>query len=190
MPQLRLALAQVNPTVGDIAANTDLVRSWTARAAQEGAHLVVFPETVLTGYPVEDLALRSSFVDASRTALEGLALQRHAAGLGEVAVVVGYLDRVDLGAQRLDAATLEGTELSRDLAESGLDFTIVRPVGLTDEEGTRRIDAGEEVSQPTIPREDVAGVIAEVLAREETIGKTFQVSTGGQPISEALDSLS
>ncbi|MFN8076200.1 MAG: NAD+ synthase [Kineosporiaceae bacterium] len=127
MPQLRLALAQVNPTVGDIAANTDLVRSWTARAAQEGAHLVVFPETVLTGYPVEDLALRSSFVDASRTALEGLALQLHAAGLGEVAVVVGYLDRVDLGAQRLDAATLEGTELSRDLAESG---RIALPKGL------------------------------------------------------------
>jgi len=77
----------------------------------------------------------------------------------------------------------------RDLAESGLDFTVVRPVGLTDEEGTRRIDAGEEVSQPTIPRDDVAGVIAEVLNREETIGKTFQISTGEHSITDALDSL-
>ena len=78
----------------------------------------------------------------------------------------------------------------RDLAESGLDFTIVRPVGLTDEEGSRRVDAGDEVSQPTIPREDVAGVLAEVLTREDMIGKTFQISSGEKSITEALDSLS
>ena len=93
------------------------------------------------------------------------------------------------GDEIFDAYLRAKGRADRDLAESGLDFTIVRPVGLTDEEGTRRIDAGEEVSQPTIPRDDVAGVIAEVLNREETIGKTFQISTGEHSITDALDSL-
>jgi NAD+ synthase (glutamine-hydrolysing) len=95
MPQLRLALAQVNPTVGDLAANAALVLDYAARAHAAGAHLVVFPETVLTGYPVEDLALRTSFVEASRTALQRLAVDLDDAGLGALAVVVGYVDRVD-----------------------------------------------------------------------------------------------
>jgi NAD+ synthase (glutamine-hydrolysing) len=95
MPQLRLALAQVNPTVGDLAGNADLVLRTAAKAHAAGAHLVVFPETVLTGYPVEDLALRTSFVEASRTALDRLATRLDEAGLGELACVVGYIDRVD-----------------------------------------------------------------------------------------------
>jgi NAD+ synthase (glutamine-hydrolysing) len=95
MPQLRLALAQVNPTVGDLAANAALVLRTAARAHDVGAQLVVFPETVLTGYPVEDLALRASFVGASRTTLDRLAVQLEETGLGDLAVVVGYIDRVD-----------------------------------------------------------------------------------------------
>jgi NAD+ synthase (glutamine-hydrolysing) len=95
VPQIRLALAQVNPTVGALAANADLVARFTAHAAERGAHLVAFPEMVLTGYPVEDLALRRSFVEASRRELDSLAGRLHADGLGEVAVVVGYLDRDD-----------------------------------------------------------------------------------------------
>ncbi len=63
------------------------------RAAEQGARLVVFPEMMLTGYPVEDLALRRSFVDASIATLEALAASLDAEGLGGVAVVVGYLDR-------------------------------------------------------------------------------------------------
>ena len=58
MPQLRLALAQVDPTVGDIAGNAALVRRWSAQAAEAGAHVVAFPELMLTGYPVEDLVFR------------------------------------------------------------------------------------------------------------------------------------
>jgi NAD+ synthase (glutamine-hydrolysing) len=95
MPQLRLALAQINPTVGDLAGNAALVREWARRAADAGAHLAAFPEMVLTGYPVEDLALRTSFVDASRAGLEALAADLAAEGLGDLPVVVGYLDRVD-----------------------------------------------------------------------------------------------
>ena len=95
MPQLRLALAQVDPTLGDLAGNATLVRTWAAKARDAGAHLVAFPEMVLTGYPVEDLALRTSFVEASRTALERLAADLAADGLGDLPVVVGYLDRAD-----------------------------------------------------------------------------------------------
>jgi NAD+ synthase (glutamine-hydrolysing) len=92
MAQMRLALAQINPTVGDLSGNAQAVREWTARAAEQGAQLVAFPEMMLTGYPVEDLALRTSFVDASRAALAALAADLLADGHGELPVVIGYLD--------------------------------------------------------------------------------------------------
>ncbi|MFG3423796.1 NAD+ synthase [Micromonospora sp. NPDC048063] len=92
MPTLRLALCQVNPTVGDLAGNAGLVRDWTRRAAAAGAQLVAFPEMALTGYPVEDLVFRRSFVAASKAALERLAGDLAADGLGELPVLVGYLD--------------------------------------------------------------------------------------------------
>lgn len=102
MAQLRLALAQVNATVGDLVGNAEMVRLWTAKAAEAAAHLVAFPEMALTGYPVEDLALRTSFVDASRTALSRLAADLDADGLGDLPVVVGYLDRAAAGAVDTD----------------------------------------------------------------------------------------
>ncbi len=99
--QLRLALAQANPTVGDLAANADLALALAARAAADGAHLLAFPEMFLTGYPVEDLALRASFVAASRAALDDLAVRLAAAGLGDLPVVMGYLDRAADDSPRL-----------------------------------------------------------------------------------------
>lgn len=93
MPQLRLALNQIDSTVGDIAGNAEAIVHWTRRSAEQGAHLAAFPEMMLTGYPVEDLALRSSFVEASRQALTDLAARLAAEGLGELPVIVGYLDR-------------------------------------------------------------------------------------------------
>jgi NAD+ synthase (glutamine-hydrolysing) len=92
MTLLRLALAQLNPTVGDLDGNAALVRAWCRRAAGAGAHLAVFPEMVLPGYPVEDLVFRESFLAASRTGLTRLAADLSDDGLGELAVVVGYLD--------------------------------------------------------------------------------------------------
>jgi NAD+ synthase (glutamine-hydrolysing) len=88
-------MAQVNATVGDISANADLVMDWSKQAADAGAHLVLFPEMMLTGYPVEDLALRRSFVEASRTSINRLAARLADAGLGDLVVVVGYLDRTN-----------------------------------------------------------------------------------------------
>jgi NAD+ synthase (glutamine-hydrolysing) len=114
MPLMRIALAQVNATVGDLDGNTDLLVDWTRRAAARGARIVVFPEMMLTGYPVEDLALRASFVDASIAATRAAARRLADEGLGGVAVVTGYLDR-QAGAQArvglptgspLDAAAL------------------------------------------------------------------------------------
>lgn len=112
MPQLRLALAQVDPTVGDLTGNAAIVRAAAADAAAAGAHLLALPEMVLTGYPVEDLALRTSFVDASRAALLALAADLAEDGHGELPVVVGYLDRVD-DPSALDAAHLLGGQHER-----------------------------------------------------------------------------
>jgi NAD+ synthase (glutamine-hydrolysing) len=89
--QLRVAMAQVDTRVGDLAGNSDLALRWAAQAAAAGAHLVVFPEMTLTGYPPEDLVLRESFARASEQALVDLGTRLAAEGLGDLAVVVGYL---------------------------------------------------------------------------------------------------
>src|SRR6516165_1937172 len=100
MTKLRIALAQVNATVGDLDGNAELIVAWTRRAAERGAQVVAFPEMMLTGYPVEDLALRASFVEASIATLHQVAARLGAEGLGGVAVVTGYLDRrTDLAAR-------------------------------------------------------------------------------------------
>ena len=100
MPQLRLALNQIDSTVGDLRGNAEAVLRWTRHGVERGAHLVVFPEMMLTGYPVEDLALRASFVSAAREALRGLAARLAEEGLGETPVVVGYLDRAEAVPER------------------------------------------------------------------------------------------
>ncbi|GAB7183513.1 NAD+ synthase [Kitasatospora sp. Ki12] len=102
MPNLRLALSQIDPWVGDLARNSDEVVRWTKQAVEAGAQLVAFPEMALTGYPVEDLALRHSFVEASRGALVELAGRLAADGLGEVPVVVGYLGRSEHASPRFN----------------------------------------------------------------------------------------
>jgi NAD+ synthase (glutamine-hydrolysing) len=93
VPQLRLALAQVNARVGDLDANAELVLASCREAAGRGAHLVVLPEMVLTGYPIEDLAYRASFIAASQRAIADLATRLDAEGLGDLVVVVGHLDQ-------------------------------------------------------------------------------------------------
>ncbi|OEV02476.1 NAD+ synthetase [Streptomyces oceani] len=85
---------QIDSTVGDLDGNAEAVVHWSQHAAAQGAHLIAFPEMMLTGYPVEDLALRSSFVEASRRTLRSLAARLADEGLGETPVLVGYLDRV------------------------------------------------------------------------------------------------
>ena len=93
MPQLRIGLAQVDTTVGDLQGNAATVSTYVEHARQAGCHAVVFPEMTLTGYMPEDLVLRGSFVQASLDTLERLARQLQDDGAGEIAVVVGYCDR-------------------------------------------------------------------------------------------------
>ncbi len=94
MPQLRLALAQVNATVGDLAGNADLVVEHCKASVEQGVHLIVFPEMMLTGYPLEDLAMRLSLIRASQAAIQVLARRLQDEGCGDLVAMVGYLDQM------------------------------------------------------------------------------------------------
>ena len=101
---VRIALGQVNTTVGDLDGNVRLMAEWIGRATREGADVVCFPELAVTGYPPEDLVLRPEFVRDNLVALEELAA---ATGSG-CAVVVGYVDRTDDGLHNAAALLREG----------------------------------------------------------------------------------
>ena len=87
--KLRVALAQINPTVGDLAGNAGLIATAVKSAQAHGANLIVFPEMIVTGYPVEDLALRPSFQAASIRSVQEIA----ATITGDLVAVIGYLDQ-------------------------------------------------------------------------------------------------
>lgn len=103
---IRLALAQVNPTVGDFSGNVDVCIDAVKAAAQKGADVVLLPEMVIPGYPMDDLALRPSFQEASAKAIQELATKLASQNLGHVLVIAGYLrgtdnaDAVKLGVPR------------------------------------------------------------------------------------------
>ena len=84
---MRIALAQVNPTVGDLAGNSQLIVGWMEKARDAGADIVCFPELAITGYPPEDLVLKPAFVRDNLAQLSVIA--QAARG---IAVVVGFVD--------------------------------------------------------------------------------------------------
>jgi len=86
---LRIALAQIDPTVGDIDGNAAKIAEWIARAESEGAELTVFPELCVPGYPAEDLYLKRHFVEANRRAIEELA-----ASATRTVALVGFAEPV------------------------------------------------------------------------------------------------
>ena len=90
MPTLRLAMAQINPTVGDLVGNSQQILEKVRQAQELGANLVLFPEMVLTGYPIEDLALSRDFLLESGKSLEALASELASLGHGQMRVVVGH----------------------------------------------------------------------------------------------------
>lgn len=92
MPRLRLALAQTNPVVGDLAGNADQILDAAARAAAAGADLLITGEMALTGYPIEDLASRPGFLAKCHDAVPLLAKRLQDAGLGDLVVIVGHPD--------------------------------------------------------------------------------------------------
>jgi NAD+ synthase (glutamine-hydrolysing) len=85
--KVRIALAQVNPTVGDIEGNAALIAEWIGRARAAEASLVVFPELCLPGYPAEDLYLKHHFAERNVEALEALAAEADG-----IAAVVGFVE--------------------------------------------------------------------------------------------------
>jgi len=89
---LRIAMAQINPVLGDLEGNSQLILGAVKEALVSGADVVLFSEMVLTGYPVEDLALRPAFQSASRRRVNELAEQIEKIGGGELLIIIGYLD--------------------------------------------------------------------------------------------------
>src|SRR5512132_2554749 len=106
MERLRLAGAQINPVVGDLDGNVERVLAAYADAAGLGAHLVVFPELAVCGYPPEDLVFKPSFLAASRAAVERVAAQ-----VGEAAAVVGFVEPTHAGPANAAALCHQGKVL-------------------------------------------------------------------------------
>ena len=106
---VRIALGQLNTTVGDLDGNVARMADWTARATNEGADVVLFPELAITGYPPEDLVLRPEFVEDNLAALQRLAKET-AAGCD---VIVGFVDRSETGLHNAAALLRDGTVAAR-----------------------------------------------------------------------------
>ncbi len=88
MKTLRLALAQMNPTVGDLDGNTERIIRYTRMAQEHCADIVAFPELALTGYPPEDLLLKAQFIEDNRTALQKVKEE-----VQDITAIVGFVDR-------------------------------------------------------------------------------------------------
>jgi nucleoside-diphosphate-sugar epimerase len=109
-----------------------------------------------------------------------------------------YVMVSSIGADAPEATGAEGTFLvylqakhdaDQELVASGLDYTIVRPHGLTDDPGTGRVEVGDKMERGEVPRDDVAAVLRRSLEAENTVGKIFEVKSGDTPIDEAVASV-
>ena len=119
---LRVALAQINPTVGDLAGNAEQIHSWIERARAAGADLVAFPELALTGYPPEDLLLKPSFIRDNLRVLDELVAETKG-----IAAVIGFVD--------LDGDIYNAAALAHDGRLHGVYHKVYLPnYGVFDEE--------------------------------------------------------
>jgi NAD+ synthase len=118
---LSIALAQINPVVGDVAGNVQRIRDARAKAARDGAQLVVFPELTISGYPPEDLVLKAAFLDAVEAAVDDLAKDTADGG---PALLVGAPWRVDGQPHNavvlLDHGKIAATRLKHHLPNYGV----------------------------------------------------------------------
>jgi uncharacterized protein YbjT (DUF2867 family) len=93
------------------------------------------------------------------------------------------------GSEGFGAYLLAKFEADEALRASGLDYTVVRPGGLTDDEGTGLVTIAESTGRGQIPRADVAAVFVACLDEPATIGKSFDLISGDTPIPEAVAAL-
>ena len=101
MPEIRVALSQINPTVGDIKGNKDLIQSELKRAQESGADIIAFPELAITGYPPEDLLYNPDFIDSAKEAIEQIAK----ASLG-IVTIIGYPEKDPNGGELYNSAAV------------------------------------------------------------------------------------
>lgn len=121
MKNLKIALAQINPTVGDIAGNADLVRGARAEAAARGADLVAFGELVLCGYPPEDLVLKSAFQVAVADAVQALAAETADGGPGLLVTAPWrHEDKLHNAVLLLDGGEIAAVRYKHDLPNYGV----------------------------------------------------------------------
>jgi NAD+ synthase (glutamine-hydrolysing) len=148
--RLRLAGAQINPVVGDIDGNADRILAAYADAVDHQAHLVVFPELTVTGYPPEDLVFKPSFLAASQAMT-----QRVAREIGETAAVFGFVEPTSAGPANAAALCAHGRVL-------GVYHKILLPnYGVFDEE--RYFVPGDELLLASFGGVQVAVTICEDL---------------------------
>jgi uncharacterized protein YbjT (DUF2867 family) len=150
----------------------------------EGADAIVFAAGAGPGSGAErkktmDLGGALKLIEAARTA-----------GIARYVIVssIGAGDP-ESASEQMRPYQQAKAEADRALADSGLDFTIVRPGRLTNDPGTGRVRVAAEVGYGEVPRDDVAAVLAAVLSDPGTIGKTFELVGGDTPIEEAVRSV-
>jgi uncharacterized protein YbjT (DUF2867 family) len=170
--------AGAEPVVADLEALDDLAPH------VEGADAVVFaagagPGSGAARKRTVDLGAAVKLVEAAR-----------AAGIGRYVMVsaMGASDP-DAGSEAMRPYLEAKAEADAAVASSGLDFTIVRPGLLTDDPATGTVAAAERLQRGSIPRDDVAAVLAAALDEPRTVGRTFDLVSGATPIAEALRSL-
>ncbi len=197
MPQLRLALAQVNPRVGDLDGNAELVVASAREASAAGAHLLVMPEMVLNGYPIEDMAYRASFIQATQRAVPDLARRLADEGLGELVVVVGHLDsaKEHIDVERLgvpkNAPTNSASVLHRGAVVTRYDKHHLPNYGVFDE--FRHFVPGDETQVVQVRGVDVAIAICEDIwqdgpsAAADAAEAGLLVVLNGSPYEAAKD---
>jgi uncharacterized protein YbjT (DUF2867 family) len=166
------------PVVCDMEGEADLARF------VEGADAVVFAAGAGPGSSAErkrtvDLGAAVKLIDAARA--NGIRRYLMVSAIGS-----GRPERwSDVMRPYYEAKT----EADEALAAAGLDHTIVRPGGLTDEPGTGLVAVGDDLGSGTVPRADVAAVLAATLTTEAAIAKAFDLLAGDTPVEEALASL-
>jgi uncharacterized protein YbjT (DUF2867 family) len=146
----------------------------------EGADAVVFAAGAGPG----------SGAERKRTVDYGGAVKLIDAGIQRYVMVSAIsVDRPDEWSDQMRPYYEAKADADKRLLESGLDYTIVRPGGLTDDAGTGMVRVGSDLGGGEIPREDVAAVLLAVLETPSSIGKTFELVSGDTPIEEAIRGL-